>query len=211
MEKRNNSRGLLSRIMGNIFASWTLVAAAAAAAVAVVLTLVHLNRDTTISIGSDNRIDPTPTLIASMKNIGEWEFLSISDEEMIDTVRHGFFSDDELVRIYYGTLRLGIDMSQADADWIAHSGDSVTVTLPPVKLLDTRFIDEARTKSFFESGKWSNDDRAELYTRAQHAMMKRCLTPANYRSAEQNATSQMQSLMLQLGFKKVAVKVGKRK
>ena len=201
MEKRNNSRGLLSRIMGNIFASWTLVAAAAAAAVAIVLTLVHLNRNTTISIGSDNRIDPTPTLIASMKSIGEWEFLSISDEEMIDTVRHGFFSDDELVRIYYGTLRLGID----------HNGDSVTVTLPPVKLLDTRFIDEARTKSFFESGKWSNDDRAELYTRAQHAMMKRCLTPANYRSAEQNATSQMQSLMLQLGFKKVAVKVGKRK
>ena len=130
MEKRNNSRGLLSRIMGNIFASWTLVAAAAAAAVAIVLTLVHLNRNTTISIGSDNRIDPTPTLIASMKSIGEWEFLSISDEEMIDTVRHGFFSDDELVRIYYGTLRLGIDMSQADADWIAHSGDSVTVTLP---------------------------------------------------------------------------------
>ena len=211
MEKRNNSRGLLSRIMGNIFASWTLVAAAAAAAVAVVLTLVHLNRNTTISIGSDNRIDPTPTLIASMKSIGEWEFLSISDEEMIDTVRHGFFSDDELVRIYYGTLRLGIDMSQADADWIAQSGDSVTVTLPPVKLLDTRFIDEARTKSFFESGKWSNDDRAELYTRAQHSMMKRCLTPANYRSAEQNATSQMRSLMLQLGFKKVAVKVGKRK
>ena len=127
MEKRNNSRGLLSRIMGNIFASWTLVAAAAAAAGAIVLTLVHLNRNTTISIGSDN--------IASMKSIGEWEFLSISDEEMIDTVRHGFFSDDELVRIYYGTLRLGIDMSQADADWIAHSGDSVTVTLPPVKLL----------------------------------------------------------------------------
>ena len=60
MEKRNNSRGLLSRIMGNIFASWTLVAAAAAAAVAIVLTLVHLNRNTTISIGSDNRIDPTP-------------------------------------------------------------------------------------------------------------------------------------------------------
>ena len=86
-----------------------------------------------------------------------------------------------------------------------------TPCMPPVKLLDTRFIDEARTKSFFESGKWSNDDRAELYTRAQHAMMKRCLTPANYRSAEQNATSQMRSLMLQLGFKKVAVKVGKRK
>ena len=145
--------------MGNIFASWTLVAAAAAAAVAIVLTLVHLNRNTTISIGSDNRIDPTPTLIASMKSIGEWEFLSISDEEMIDTVRHGFFSDDELVRIYYGTLRLGIDTRQAHEGWIAMRGDTLCATLPPVKLLDNDFIDETRTRSFIETGKWSHQDR----------------------------------------------------
>ena len=182
--------------------------------VAVLALMVWINRTiktSSVEIVGNDSIDITPQQIQSIKAIGQWEFLAINDEVMVDTVRRGFFSDDQLVRIYYGTLRLGIDMSQADADWIAHSGDSVTVTLPPVKLLDTRFIDEARTKSFFESGKWSNDDRAELYTRAQHAMMKRCLTPANYRSAEQNATSQMQSLMLQLGFKKVAVKVGKRK
>lgn len=185
----------------------------------IILTLVVIiggglywwNKDNSLEAGSVGETTLSPTQVKSIEAIGQWEFLSINDEELVDTTRHGFFGDDHLVRIYYGTLRLGIDMSQADANWIAHSGDSVTVTLPPVKLLDTRFIDEARTKSFFESGKWSNDDRAELYTRAQHAMMKRCLTPANYRSAEQNATSQMQSLMLQLGFKKVAVKVGKRK
>ena len=205
MEKRNNSRGLLSRIMGNIFASWTLVAAAAAAAVAIVLTLVHLNRDTTISIGSDNRIDPTPTLIASMKSIGEWEFLSISDEEVIDTVRHGFFSDDELVRIYYGTLRLGIDTRQAHEGWIAMRGDTLCATLPPVKLLDNDFIDETRTRSFIETGKWSHQDRKLMYNRADAMMRRRCLTRQNYQTAQQNAKTQFENLLRSMGFEYVKV------
>ncbi len=54
----------------------------------------------------------SPTQIRTIENIGQWEFLSISDEELIDTTRHGFFGDDKLVRIYYGTLRLGIDMKE---------------------------------------------------------------------------------------------------
>ena len=205
MEKRNNSRGLLSRIMGNIFASWTLVAAAAAAAVAIVLTLVHLNRNTTISIGSDNRIDPTPTLIASMKSIGEWEFLSISDEEMIDTVRHGFFSDDELVRIYYGTLRLGVDTRQAHEGWISMRGDTLCATLPPVKLLDNDFIDETRTRSFIETGKWSHQDRMLMYSRADAMMRRRCLTRQNYQTARQNAKTQFENLLRSMGFEYVKV------
>ena len=209
MEKRNNSRGRLSRIMGNIFASWTLVAAAAAAAVAIVLTLVHLNRDTTISIGSDNRIDPTPTLIASMKSIGEWEFLSISDEEVIDTVRHGFFSDDELVRIYYGTLRLGIDTRQAHEGWIAMRGDTLCATLPPVKLLDNDFIDETRTRSFIETGKWSHQDRKLMYNRADAMMRRRCLTRQNYQTAQQNAKTQFENLLRSMGFEYVKIEFEK--
>ena len=111
------------------------------------------------SFGSDDQIDVTPTQIMSIKAIGEWEFLSVNAEELVDTVRKGFFSDDELARIYYGTLRLGIDMSQLEAGWIETNGDSVTLLLPQVGLLDAAFIDEARTKSFFESGKWSPEDK----------------------------------------------------
>ena len=56
-----------------------------------------------IKIGADDKIDVTPTIITSMKEIGEWEFLSIDDEELVDTTRKGFLRDDKLVRIYYGT------------------------------------------------------------------------------------------------------------
>ena len=85
------------------------------------------------------------------------------------------------------------------------------MTLPRIKLLDKRFIDEGRTRSFFESGKWSNTDRAALYERARQAMMKRCLKPTNYRTAEQNAKAQMQKLMLSMGFGKTTILFDKEK
>ena len=47
-----------------------------------------------LEIGADEAIDATPTQIQSIKAIGEWEFLSVSLEELADTVRKGFFSDD---------------------------------------------------------------------------------------------------------------------
>ena len=41
----------------------------------------------------------TPSEIESIRRIGQWEFMAINDEELVDTVRKGFFSDDHLVRI----------------------------------------------------------------------------------------------------------------
>ena len=104
----------------------------------------------------------TPTQIQSIRDIGQWEFLAINNEEIIDTVRHGFFGDAELVRIYYGTLRLGIDLQDTDKDFIRVQGDSILVQLPPIKLLDHQFIDEARTTSFFEKGDWTAKDRDDM-------------------------------------------------
>ena len=56
-------------------------------------------KDAKLEVVSDNKIDITPEVIQSIKSIGEWEFLSIADEEMVDTTRKGIFSDDHLVRI----------------------------------------------------------------------------------------------------------------
>ena len=99
-------------------------------AVGIILTVVVLAwifnsvKTSSLEIGADQQIDITPEQIQSIKEIGEWEFLSISDEEMVDTTRHGLFSDDHLVRIYYGTLRLGINLKQVRTGWIVPSGDS---------------------------------------------------------------------------------------
>ena len=167
--------------------------------------LRDLTKDDHISLGSDTQIDVTPTQIMSIKAIGEWEFLAVNAEELVDTVRKGFFSDDELVRIYYGTLRLGIDMSQLEPEWIEASGDSVMLMLPKVGLLDTDFIDEARTKPFFESGKWKPEDKEAMYKKAYRQMKAHCLTKENLQAAEANGEEQMRNMMRSMGYKNIKV------
>ena len=158
-----------------------------------------------IELGADDAIDPTPTQIQSIKAIGEWEFLSVSLEELTDTVRKGFFSDDELSRIYYGTLRLGINMHQVEPGWLVAEGDSVSLSLPRVSLLDRDFIDEARTKPFFESGSWKPEDREALYRQAHENMLRHGLTKENLAAAEDNAREQITSLMRAMGYKRVNI------
>lgn len=168
--------------------------------------LIDEVKDAKLEVVSDNKIDISPEVVQSIKSIGEWEFLSIADEEMVDTIRKGIFSDDHLVRIYYGQLSLGVNMHKVGPRWIEAVGDSVTVTMPKVELLDNDFIDEARTKSFYESGKWSAADREAMYRRAYALMKKNCLTPKNIRTAQNNAESQMQNVMKSLGFRVVTIR-----
>lgn len=167
--------------------------------------LKGLTKGDHISLGTDNRIELTPTQIQSMKAIGEWEFLSVSAEELVDTVRKGLFKDDELVRIYYGTLRLGLNMHRLEQGWIKAESDSVAMTLPKIGLLDKDFIDEARTKPFFESGKWKPEDRDALYKKAYRQMMSHCLTQENLQAAEHNAEEQLRNMMRSMGYANVKI------
>ena len=169
--------------------------------------LKSVTKNNYISLSSSEAIEPTPTQIQSIKDIGEWEFLSVSAEEMVDTIRKGFFSNDELVRIYYGTLRVGIDMKQLAPDAITVNGDSLQMTLPKVGLLDKDFIDEAKTKSFYESGKWSPKDHEALYQKAYRQMILHCLTKENLEAAQINGEAQMRLMMQQLGYKNIRIKI----
>lgn len=171
-------------------------------------TLIWFMRGSSITVGQDGKTTLSPSQVKSIEAIGEWEFLSVSDEELIDTVRRGFFGDKQLVRIYYGTLRLGIDMRDAEEGWIKTEGDSIVCTLPPVKLLDRNFIDEARTKSFFEEGDWTGKDRQAMYERAYQAMLSRCLSKENIATATQNAKEQFEGLFRTMGFDNVKIIVG---
>ncbi len=118
----------------------------------------------------------------------------------------GFFSDSELVRIYYGTVRLGVDLHQTEPHWLRVENDSVIVAkLPPIGLLDTNFIDEAKSRSFFEKGDWTSADREQLYNRAYKKMLARCMTAENIRIAEKNAKQQFTQFLRSMGYKNIKV------
>lgn len=173
-------------------------------------TVVTTTNTTVPDVVKNEKIDVTPTMIRSIEQIGEWSFLEINDEELVDTVRRGIFSNDELVRIYYGTLRLGINLKDAKEGWLSMSCDTLVAKLPPVRLLDNDFIDETRTRSFIASGKWSSVDRKEMYDRAVQKMRQRCLTKKNYAAAQLNAKEQFGQMLRSMGFEKTRVEIGSK-
>jgi hypothetical protein len=173
--------------------------------VTVLWWLLFAEKENHLGLKVNDEINVTPEQIQSIKDIGQWEFLAISNEELVDTIRKGIFKDDQLVRIYYGTLRLGVDLSKVRPGWIQAKGDSVVMTLPKVGLLDNDFIDEARTKAFYESGKWTAQDREALYQKARRQMIAHALTPQNLKSAQLNAEAQFRHMLKAMGYNHINI------
>ncbi len=163
-------------------------------------------KSSNVSIAVDEKIENTPISVERMRQIGQWEFLCVSDEEVIDTTRSRLLhKDDELARVYTGKLRLGVDMREMKDDAIKLVGDSIIITLPEVKLLDEKFIDEAATKLLYESGKWSYADNELLYKMAQRKMKENCVTKENLATARENGKTQVRKMFDALGKKTVIV------
>ena len=160
----------------------------------------------TVDLSEKQTVKMSPTQVESIKSIGQWEFLAISNEEIMDTVRQHkvlghVVSEDELTRIYKGTLRLGIDMRKLKEGWIEMQGDTAVAVIPDIELLDKDFIDEAGTESFYENGNWTPQDKAQMTQRAIQKMKIRCMTKENIAIAENNAKQQIEVLLRSFGFK----------
>lgn len=194
-------------------ARWWWVAAIAVALVAVAYIYKGVTDHPPIDLKVERRttIDLTPERIQSIRDVGQWEFLSINDEEMVEWSRQRTFVTDRLVRIYQGTLRIGIDLDKASDNWVESLPDStVRLTLPPIGLLDEHFIDEARSRSFYEHGTVPTDAADVLYAQAVEKMKKRCLTAQNLQTAEQSARREFDRVFRALGFKTVIINFEKR-
>ena len=84
-EKNMNKLSMLTRIKLTMAAILLVIAAGGG------LWLYLQLKESRIEVAEDRRIDITPQQIQSIKAIGQWEFLSIANEEMVDTVKKGFF------------------------------------------------------------------------------------------------------------------------
>ncbi|MBQ9284978.1 MAG: DUF4230 domain-containing protein [Bacteroidaceae bacterium] len=196
----------------NHILSNTLIIATAIVFCALGVRRCHENREILdVEVVHSDGIDLTPVQIRSIENIGEWEFLAIADEELVDSTRHRTLGrDDRLVRIYHGTLRFGLDLRQAREGWVQTVGDSVHLQLPPVRLLSERFIDEARTRAFFESGSWSARAKEMMYYKAARQMRQRCVTPLTLLQVEENARAELTALFQTFGFTSVGIDFDKQ-
>lgn len=155
------------------------------------------------SVEHSEAIAESPEEIRAMRDIGQWEFLSIDTEELIESHERGLFGDRHLVRVFRGTLRIGIDMQRATPDWFTPKGETAVVRLPDVVLLDSAFINESRTVTFYEEGNWNAAEKQKQLDRARQAMLKRALNAQNLQQARKQAESQFRYLFNTFGYKDV--------
>lgn len=190
-----------------------VVAVTAIAAVAITLFFMKKDWGSGIDVGvSGTEIDNTPQIVQKIKQIGEWEFLSVTSEELVDTTASNkvigikIGKDKQLVRVYTGTLRFGIDTKEMAEQSFEVVDDTLVVTLPEIKLLDENFIDEAKTVAFYENGSWSDQDRQKLYEKAVRQMKENNVTPANLSKARSNAIEQMNVMLKAMGAKRYKIR-----
>ena len=154
-------------------------------------------------------IDSTPEEIRALRDIGQWEFLSVDTEELVEKNESSLLSTHkQLVCVYRGTLRIGIDMSDLPADWCKVQGKTVLLHLPDVGLLDNDFINDTRTTVFVEEGNWNADAKQQLRTQAAEAMKRRALSAENLSLARRNAEEQFRKLFTALGYNDVNIVFG---
>ena len=119
---------------------------------------------------------------------------------MVDTIERHWYGDKELVRIYPGILRIGIDLKKVSRNWFVVKGDTAFICLPQPTLLDTNFIDEARARTFYEKGKWDAKTQEALYRKAHRRLMMRALTQQRLEQARRQARAQFSNIAYGLGL-----------
>ena len=72
-----------------------------------------------------------------------------------------------------------------------------------------RFIDEAHTQTFYETGSWSNKARERMYREAERRMLARLRRSKARQQAEENGREQVTALMRAFGFRTVEVEFGR--
>ena len=150
-------------------------------------------------------IEQSPEEIVRLQAIGQWEFLSVEAEELVERHYSGLMSERDLVCIYRGTLRIGIDMGKLPSDWVEMKERSAILHLPQPSLLDENFLDESRTTVFFEQGVFRPEERDAMRTEAKDKMKQRAMTAENLSIARRNAEAQFQKLFLAMGYEDVVV------
>ena len=77
-------RSLLSLIP---FRFWLYLGLVVVVFLVICVAVCRCETDNSISVVSNDKIDLTPNQIQQIEAIGEWEFLSIDDEELVDTIK----------------------------------------------------------------------------------------------------------------------------
>jgi hypothetical protein len=113
-------------------------------------------------------------------------------------------SEDELVLIAKGKVRVGFDLLKFAKHDIVIDSASITVKLPKVQILDV-ITNPSDFETFEESGKWSHEEVTDYKNEARAIIEKNAIENGIFGLAEKSGREQLTMFLKALGFKEVNI------
>ncbi len=181
-----------------------------AVGVAAYLALRSVFSGSSLTTEAEERIERTPAVVDSIRSIGQWELASVELSVDVDTIRKRWIGlvKDEVKRRYTGRLSVGIDMTQLQDSCYAVSGDTITVTLPAVRLLDTNFIDESRTRTLIADNEEFADNpqvKKAMLEKARRRLAAQGADSETVAECRQRAAAEVKERFSAIGYSTVVV------
>lgn len=156
-------------------------------------------------------------LVKEVKNIAELMTMSSYDEVVVDstkslnTVFPGLLSakviskPTQLVIIAKGRIIAGTDLNELKEESVFIKGDSVSLLLPPAKVLDA-IVNPSQFEIFIEETGWNEKEVNNLKVKARDLIVSRSIQQGLLKKADVKARQIMENFLRSAGFKKISVR-----
>lgn len=168
------------------------------------------------------RIADSPAVIESINNIAELTTACFFEEKILIEKKAKTFVDnkvgdflagvankealieDELCLIARGRVRAGYDLRDIQAKDISFENNTLSITLPEVKILDI-IINPQDYDIYVENGHWSEEQSKRIKIKAKELIKADALENGILKRAADNGSNKIKALILNLGFEKVVI------
>ena len=111
---------------------------------------------------------------------------------------------DEIVIIANGKVRAGFNLKGLSDDDIIVQGDTLTVTLPKVEILDV-IVNPANFDVYVETGEWNENKVTEIKKQALEQIKSDAINDGILDKAKESGLKKLQEMFKSFGYNEVII------
>jgi Protein of unknown function (DUF4230) len=152
-----------------------------------------------------------PTVVDRIQRLQRLETVIYTMDKLVTGAKENpllpdFLTGDRLLMLVHGEVVAGIDFANLKSDDVKVSGKQIRLHLPAAQVFSTR-LDSAKTRVYSrQTGLLVPTDpnlETQVRQEAERQLQQAALADGVLRTAQQNATSTISSLLQGLGFEKI--------
>jgi hypothetical protein len=146
-----------------------------------------------------NTVSPGTLVLRQIRDLSELTTAVFEMETVVPTSDSNRITESKLLYIAHGSVRVGINLKDLDSDNVRVEDDTITVTLPPLKILDGKIdLDHSSVYSYDQGFIFLGPDVIPLVSKAQREALNKIKNAACQDWLIQAANERVQKTIEQL-------------